>query len=58
MSMLDILRPGAVSEVPENHFLVVHPLDDVQETKIDTSGLGTMPMTGRNPTSPQTKTTR
>jgi hypothetical protein len=45
MSMLDILRPTAVSEVPEKHFLVVHPLDDVRETKIDTSTLGTMPMT-------------
>jgi hypothetical protein len=45
MSMLDVLRPTAVSEVPEGHFLVVHPLDDVRETKIDTSTLGTMPMT-------------
>jgi hypothetical protein len=45
MSMLDVLRPTAVSEVPEDHFLVVHPLDDVRETKIDTSTLGTMPMT-------------
>ena len=45
MSMLDVLRSTAVSEVPEKHFLVVHPLDDVRETKIDTSTLGTMPMT-------------
>ena len=45
MSMLDVLRPTAISEVPEDHFLVVHPLDDVRETKIDTSVLGTMPMT-------------
>ena len=45
MSMLEVLRPTAVSEVPEDHFLVVHPLDDVRETKIDTSTLGTMPMT-------------
>jgi hypothetical protein len=45
MSMLDVLRPTAVSEVPEDHFLVVHPLDDVRETKIDTSRLGTMPIT-------------
>jgi hypothetical protein len=44
MSMLDVLRPTEVSEVPEDHFLVVHPLDDVRETKIDTSALGTMPM--------------
>jgi hypothetical protein len=45
MSMLDVLRPTAISELPEDHFLVVHPLDDVRETKIDTSALGTMPMT-------------
>lgn len=45
MSMFDVLRPTTISEVPEDHFLVVHPLDDVRETKIDTSVLGTMPMT-------------
>jgi hypothetical protein len=45
MSMFAILRPVAVAEVPEKHFLVVHPLDDVRETKIDTSTLGVMPMT-------------
>ena len=45
MSMLDVLRTTAISEIPEDHFLVVHPLDDVRETKIDTSTLGTMPMT-------------
>lgn len=28
-----------------NHFLVVHPLDDVLETKVDTEGLGPMAMT-------------
>ena len=27
------------------HFLVVHPLDDVPETKVDTEALGPMPMT-------------
>ena len=45
MTMLEVLRPTTVSEVPEDHFLVVHPLDDVRETKINTSTLGTMPMT-------------
>jgi hypothetical protein len=45
MNMFDILRPAAVTEVPENHFLIVHPLDDVRETKIDTSTLEAMPMT-------------
>ena len=34
-----------VSELPENHFVVVHPLDDVPEEKVDTSNLGRMPMT-------------
>jgi hypothetical protein len=28
-----------------NRFLVVHPLDDVPEQKVDTENLGPMPMT-------------
>ena len=28
-----------------NHFLVVHPLDDIPERKVDTEGLGPMRMT-------------
>jgi hypothetical protein len=28
-----------------NHFVVVHPLDDVPEQKVDTESLGPMPMT-------------
>jgi len=28
-----------------NHFVVVHPLDDVPETKVDIEALGPMPMT-------------
>jgi hypothetical protein len=28
-----------------NHFLVVHPLDDIPEQKVDTESLGPMPMT-------------
>jgi len=28
-----------------NHFLVVHPLDDLPEVKVDTEALGPMPMT-------------
>ena len=28
-----------------NHFVVVHPLDDVPETKVDTENLGPMRMT-------------
>jgi hypothetical protein len=29
----------------ENYFVVVHPLDDEPEQKVDTAGLGPMPMT-------------
>lgn len=36
---------SSADEVPENHVLVVHPLDDKPETKIDTADLGPMPMT-------------
>jgi len=28
-----------------NHFLVVHPLDDLPEAKVDLESLGPMPMT-------------
>ncbi len=28
-----------------NHFVVIHPLDDAPETKVDTESLGPMPMT-------------
>ena len=45
MSVLGFLRPSIIDEVPENHFVVVHPLDDVAEQKVDTSALGPMPMT-------------
>ena len=45
MSVLGLLRPTIVSEVPENYFLVVHPLDDAPEQKLDTSTLGPMTMT-------------
>jgi hypothetical protein len=34
-----------MAEVPENHYVVVHPLDDAPEEKVDTSRLGPMPMT-------------
>lgn len=45
MSAFDLLRPVKVTEIPENHFVVIHPLDDIPEEKIDTSALGLMPMT-------------
>jgi hypothetical protein len=31
--------------IEEREFLVIHPLDDVQEQKVETSHLGPMPMT-------------
>lgn len=45
MSVLGFLRPTMISMVPDHHFLVVHPLDDLKEQKVDTSALGAMPMT-------------
>lgn len=45
MSVLGFLRPTLITQVPEDHFVVVHPLDDVPEQKVDTSALGPMPMT-------------
>jgi len=45
MNMLNSLRLTEINEVPENHFVVVHPLDDLHEQKVDTSALGPMPMT-------------
>lgn len=45
MSVLGFLRPTTITEVPEHCFVVVHPLDDQPEQKVDTSTLGPMPMT-------------
>ena len=45
MSVLGLLRPSTITEIPENYFVVVHPLDDRPEQKVDTSKLGPMPMT-------------
>jgi len=33
------------NETRKDHFVVVHPLDDVPETKVDTEALGPMAMT-------------
>ena len=45
MSVMDLWRPTMVTDIPEDHFVVVHPLDDRAEQKVDTSELGPMPMT-------------
>ena len=33
------------SQEPKSHFVVVHPLDDAPEQKVDIENLGPMPMT-------------
>lgn len=45
MSVMNIFRPSEINEIPENCFVVVHPLDDSPEVKVETSALGPMPMT-------------
>jgi hypothetical protein len=45
MSVLGLFRLVTITEVPEDHFVVVHPLDDAPEQKVDTSVLPPMPMT-------------
>jgi hypothetical protein len=35
-----------LNQIPENHYVVVHPLNDQPEEKVDTSALGPMAMTG------------
>lgn len=45
MSLMTATMEIDINEIPENHYLVVHPLDDRPEEKIDTSMLGPMPMT-------------
>ena len=45
MGVLSLIRPTTITEVPDDHFVVVHPLDDVPEEKVDTENLGVMPMT-------------
>ncbi len=34
-----------LNQIPENRYVVVHPLDDQPEEKVDTSALGPMAMT-------------
>ena len=45
MSVMSIWKSAEIHDVPENYFVVVHPLDDCREDKLDTSQLGPMPMT-------------
>ncbi len=43
--MATMANPIEFEEVKKNHFVVIHPLDDVPEAKVDTESLGPMPMT-------------
>ena len=45
MNILSFFRSTEVNDIPGNYFVVVHPLEDTPERKVDTSTLGTMPMT-------------
>jgi hypothetical protein len=45
MGVMALLRPTTISNVSEDQFVVVHPLDDVREEKVDTASLGRMSMT-------------
>lgn len=45
MSFMPATMNIDVNDLPENHYVVVHPLDDQPEEKVDTSALGPMTMT-------------
>ena len=40
MSFMTATMDIDINEIPDNHYLVVHPLDDQPEEKVDTSMLG------------------
>jgi hypothetical protein len=42
--MATMLNPMETNELT-NHFVVIHPLDDLPEEKVDTDALGPMAMT-------------
>jgi hypothetical protein len=45
MNFMNAWKLTTINDVPDDHFVVVHPLDDRPEEKVDTSSLGLMPMT-------------
>jgi len=45
MHFMPVTMDINIDQLPENHYVVVHPLDDRVEEKIDTLMLGPMPMT-------------
>ena len=42
MHFMPITMKVNLNDLPENHFVVIHPLNDVAEEKVDTSNLGPM----------------
>jgi hypothetical protein len=45
MGVMALLRPTTITNFSEDQFVVVHPLDDVREEKVDTASLGRISMT-------------
>jgi len=45
MHFMPVTMDVKLNEIPENHYVVVHPLDGVPEEKVDTTILGPMAMT-------------
>jgi hypothetical protein len=45
MHFMPVTMDVNLNDLPENHYIVVHPLDDIPEEKVDTKTLGPMPMT-------------
>ena len=45
MHFMPVTMDVNLNEVPENRYVVIHPLNDLPEEKIDTTQLGPMPMT-------------
>lgn len=45
MDLMNAWKVTTVNEVPDDHFVVIHPLDDRREEKVDISSVGLMPMT-------------
>ena len=45
MHFMPIAMDVNLNDIPEDYYVVVHPLNDVPEEKVDTSNLGPMRMT-------------
>ena len=45
MHFIPVTMDVNLNDIPENHYVVIHPLNDVPEEKVDTSNLGPMFMT-------------